>query len=159
MGNVPPPDARGSKKPLCPTGPGAVTVPRKGCDMHERTGIRLTVRGLLDAPLRTPRVRSLEQACDRLAAQPLAETLADLRQVTANPITTESCRRLHVLISALYHRAGAPLALTEELRAEAEAAKAAPTQGAITMSCSNPDCRKMGCSTEPQPTPTATGRE
>jgi hypothetical protein len=25
------------------------------------------------------------------------------------------------------------------------------------MSCSNPDCRKLGCSTEPEPTPTGTG--
>jgi hypothetical protein len=87
---------------------------------------RLTVRSLLDTPLQTPRVRSLEEACDQHASRPLADTLADLRRVIAGPpVTGEECRRLHVLVSTLYHRAGAPLALTERLRAEIEAAQTA----------------------------------
>jgi hypothetical protein len=68
-------------------------------------------------------VQSLEEDCARIAASPLADTLADLRGVVARPVTGEECRRLHVLVSTLYHRADAPLSLTEELRAEIETAK------------------------------------
>lgn len=86
--------------------------------------VRPTVRGLLDGPLSVPRVQSLETACARLATRPLADTLADLRRVIARPpVTGEECRRLHVLVSTLYHRAGVPLSLTEQLRAEIEAAQ------------------------------------
>jgi hypothetical protein len=91
--------------------------------MPERTDHRPTVRNLLDDPLRPPRVWSLEAACAQIAVRPLADTLADLRQVIAEPVSGEACRRLHVLVSTFYHRAGAPLALTEDLRAEIETAK------------------------------------
>ncbi|WP_405785119.1 hypothetical protein OG565_05495 [Streptomyces sp. NBC_00138] len=72
-----------------------------------------------------PRVPSLEAACVRVAARPLDEVLADLRQIVAQPVTGETCRRLHVLVSTLYHchRTGVPLGLTEELRAAIQAAQ------------------------------------
>jgi hypothetical protein len=82
-----------------------------------------TVRDLLDDSLHSPRVRSLEAACADLAARPLDGTLAELRQAVALPVTGEACRRLHVLVSTLYHHAGAPPSLTEQLRAEIETAK------------------------------------
>jgi hypothetical protein len=91
--------------------------------MDGRTDVWPTVRGLPDGPLPVPRVRSLEMACDQLATRPLADTLAELGRVVARPVTGEECRRLHVLVSTLYHRAGAPLSLTEQLRAEIETAK------------------------------------
>ncbi|WP_433888711.1 hypothetical protein [Streptomyces sp. CA-111067] len=69
-----------------------------------------------------PRVRSLEAACGRIADRPLAGTLAELRQALTGPITGEARRRLHVLVSTPYHRAGASLPLTEKPRAEIEAA-------------------------------------
>lgn len=87
-----------------------------------------TVRGLLDAKLRDPRVRSLETEVTRVADRPLRDTVADLRTTLSEPITSEDCRRLHVLISTLYHRAGADLTLTEELRAAIETARAAPAK-------------------------------
>jgi len=93
--------------------------------MDNGTDTRPTVRSLLDAPLKMPRLRSLEEACDQLAAQPLADTLADLRTAIRQPVTGEGSRRLHVLVSTLYHRAGAPLDLTKELRAEIESAHTA----------------------------------
>ena len=96
---------------------------------REHTGIPLTVRALLDDPLRLPRMYSLEEACARIAGLPLDPTLTEMRQVIAQSITGEGCRRLHVLVSTLYHLAGAPLALTEELRAEIEAARTAQRTG------------------------------
>ncbi|BBB01124.1 hypothetical protein RVR_8381 [Actinacidiphila reveromycinica] len=83
----------------------------------------LTVRHLLDDTLRLPRVPSLEAVCARIADRPLSVTLAELRQVVAEPVTGEGGRRLHVLVSTLYHRAGASLARTEELRASIHAAQ------------------------------------
>jgi hypothetical protein len=87
------------------------------------TTARGAVRALLDAALREPRVHSLEAAAARIAARPLADTLLDLDAVLASPVTGEDCRRLHVLVSSLYHRAGAPLTLTQELQAAIEAAR------------------------------------
>ena len=87
----------------------------------------LTVRDLLSDPLRTPRVQSLEAACARIADRPLDGTLAELRQVIAEPVTGEASRRLHVLVSTLYHRAGVALEMTIALRGEIEAAHAAQT--------------------------------
>jgi hypothetical protein len=94
-------------------------------DSIKRADTQPTVRALLDDPLRLPRMYSLEAACARIADLPLDPTLAEMRQVIAQPITGEGCRRLHVLVSTLYHRAGASLALTEDLRAEIEAARTA----------------------------------
>lgn len=74
-----------------------------------------TVRGLLDARLREPRVPSLEGAAARIAALPLDTTVAAIRDTLTAAVTGEDCRRLHVLVSTLYHRAGAPLGLTAEL--------------------------------------------
>lgn len=98
----------------------------EGDDMSESTGIRHPVRELLDGPLDPPRVRSLETACARIAARPLDQVLAELRQVIAQPIGGEACRRAHVLISTIYHRhrEHVPLRLTEELRAGIQAAQA-----------------------------------
>jgi len=81
-----------------------------------------TVRGLLDARLREPRVRSLEDEVARFTGRPLDDTVAELRQVTAGPLDVEACRRLHVLISYLYHHCGAPFALTTNLRHEVNTA-------------------------------------
>jgi hypothetical protein len=92
--------------------------------MDDGTG-RPTVRSLLDSPLEPPRVFSLEAACARIAARPLDATLTEMRQAIALPVTGEGRRRLHVLVSTLYHRAGAPLTLTKELRAGIEAAQTA----------------------------------
>jgi hypothetical protein len=89
--------------------------------MDNGTGVQPTVRGLLDTPLRLPRVLSLESACARLAARPLDANLSELRQAVRQPLSGEGRRRLHVFISTLYHRADAPLALTEQLRIEIEA--------------------------------------
>lgn len=82
-----------------------------------------TVRDLLDNSLPLPRVQSLEVMCTRIARCPLDGTLADLRQALTAPITREAGRRLHVLISTLYHRAGVSRVLAEELRAAIEAAQ------------------------------------
>jgi hypothetical protein len=93
--------------------------------MHQSTTERLTVRALLDKELRVPRVPSLESDCVQVAARPLAQTLADLDAVLAEPVSGEAGWRLQVLVSALYHHAGASLPLTEELRARIQAAQAA----------------------------------
>jgi hypothetical protein len=69
-------------------------------------------------------VGSLEAACAELAARPLDVTLAELEGVLAGPVTGEAGWRLHVLVSALYHHAGASLPLTERLRARIQAAQA-----------------------------------
>jgi hypothetical protein len=69
----------------------------------------------------------LEAACDAIAGRPLTLTLAEIRRALDGSLDGESKRRLHVLVSTLYHRAGATLALTEELRAAIEAAPANPS--------------------------------
>ena len=90
--------------------------------VHAADGARPTVRSLLDDSLCTPRVQSLEAACAELAARPLDGTLAELRQVVARPVSPEECRRLHVLISSLYHHSSASLELTTVLRHEVSSA-------------------------------------
>ncbi|SDN63869.1 hypothetical protein SAMN05216259_10527 [Actinacidiphila guanduensis] len=82
------------------------------------------MRALLERELRSPRVPSLETACARLADRPLDDTLADLDDVLSGPVTVEAGWRLQVLVSALYHHAGASLPLTEELRARIHTAQA-----------------------------------
>ncbi|WP_329369776.1 hypothetical protein OG896_28100 [Streptomyces sp. NBC_00669] len=94
--------------------------------MRQSTVRRSAVGRLLDAELRIPRVRSLEAACAELAARPLDVTLAEIRQALEGQVGGEGRRRLHVLVSTLYHRAGASLDLTIALRTEIEAAPAAP---------------------------------
>lgn len=92
--------------------------------MHEHSGgiaDRVTVRGLLTADLRMPRVHSLERACGALAARPLREILAELHDALTRPLGADDRRRLHVLVSHLYHHAGASLHLTTDLRAAIEA--------------------------------------
>ncbi|WP_328463639.1 hypothetical protein [Streptomyces sp. NBC_00448] len=91
--------------------------------MRRTTTRRLTVGVLLDEDLRVPRVWALEAACAELAARPLDVTLAELEAVLAAPVTCEAGRRLHLLVSALYHHAGASLPLTEQLRARIQAAQ------------------------------------
>ena len=92
--------------------------------MSETTGIRASVRGLLDSQLPLPRMQTLESACALVAARPLDVTLAELREVVALPLDNEAKRRLHILVSTLYHCAGATLLLTEQLRSEISAATA-----------------------------------
>ncbi len=94
----------------------------QGCTMR-----RSAVGRLLDEELSAPRVGSLEAACDIIAGRPLTVTLGEIRRALDGPLDGEGKRRLHVLVSTLYHRAGATLALTEELRAAIEAAPAAPS--------------------------------
>ncbi len=93
--------------------------------MHDATGDTAarvaTVHDLLATDLRMPRVRSLERACSDLAARPLAEVITELADALTGPLGTDDRRRLHVLVSTLYHHAGAPLRLTTELRAAIEA--------------------------------------
>ncbi|WP_146088173.1 hypothetical protein [Actinacidiphila yanglinensis] len=65
----------------------------------------------------------LEDACALLAQRPLDQTLAELDTVLGRPLPEDGGRRLHVLVSTLYHQAGAPLDLTEDLRARIEGAQ------------------------------------
>jgi hypothetical protein len=85
----------------------------------------LTIEQFLDRPL-SPLggVPELTQLTAQIAAQPLEETVADLRRVIkARAVTIEDQRRLHVLISELYHRCtDADLDLVGRLRAEIVAA-------------------------------------
>lgn len=92
--------------------------------MADSTAVRPTVRGLLNSRLREPRVRFLEAAVAEVSARPLPETVAEIRAVLAEqtPISPEECRRLHVLISSLYHHSGASLELTTVLRHEVSSA-------------------------------------
>src|SRR5574337_1158375 len=139
---------------------------REGADMDERTGV-LTVRAFLDEELAPGRrTHHLDALCARVAGQPLDSTVASLREVVAGRIGLEDYRRLHVLISHLYHACGASIPLTTELRAEVAAAvmrheTAAPLEDrreVIRMSCPNENCRKGGCTTDPQPQESGHGR-
>lgn len=84
----------------------------------------MSVRGLLDGQLRPyRRVADLEALAATAAAGPLTDTVRDLRVVLASRrIGGEDHRRLQVLISTLYHEAGAALPLVNDLRAEVDAA-------------------------------------
>lgn len=106
---------------------GRHTLPQgaEHADSQNVAEYKPTVRDILDDSLHTPRVRSLEAACARIAERPLDRTLAELRQVIAEPVTSEASWRLHVLVSTLYHRAGVALDLTIALRGEIETAHAA----------------------------------
>lgn len=85
----------------------------------------MSVQRLLQQPLGLPRVPALEAACIAVAtARPLWQTLTDLRQVLAGSLPADAGWRLQVLVSALYHHAGASLELTESLRAQVQAAQA-----------------------------------
>lgn len=78
---------------------------------------RYTVREYLDAPLdQLRRAADLEELARRFTGQPLAATVEDLRQTLADGIDMEQFRRLHILISHLYHACGADIPLTESLR-------------------------------------------
>jgi hypothetical protein len=77
------------------------------------------VREFLDAELDPMhRAADLERLAARFTGQPLADTVGDLRQTLAQGIDREQFRRLHILISHLYHACGADLQLTRELRFE-----------------------------------------
>jgi hypothetical protein len=80
----------------------------------------MSVRRLLDAELRRfQRLADLEARVAAFAAWPLDATITDLRDVLATRlISMEDHRRLHVLVSGLYHQAGADLPLVNQLRAE-----------------------------------------
>lgn len=78
-----------------------------------------TVREFLDASLnQTHRAAELESLTQRFTGQPLADTVTGLRHALGGGISTEQARRLHILISHLYHRCNADFPLTTNLRAE-----------------------------------------
>lgn len=89
-----------------------------------------SVRALLEQELRTARVSRLEMACIAVADQPLDTILAELDQILAHPLPGEAGWRLQVLVSVLYHHAGATLALTRDLRARIQAAQSTTRKGA-----------------------------
>jgi monomeric isocitrate dehydrogenase len=79
-----------------------------------------SVGEFLDRPLgRAARLQELTNAIADVTARPLDVTIDDLRTVIkSRRIGIEDQRRLHVLISGLYHRNGASQALVHELRVE-----------------------------------------
>lgn len=82
-----------------------------------------TVRGLLDAELAgARRMQHLQELCADFTDEPLDATVAGLREVLDGRISMEDYRRLHVLISHLYHACGASIPLTRELCAEVNTA-------------------------------------
>jgi hypothetical protein len=66
-------------------------------------------------------MQHLQELCGRFTAQPLDATVAGLREALADPIDVEDYRRLHVLISHLYHACAASIPCTERLRDEVNA--------------------------------------
>jgi hypothetical protein len=86
--------------------------------------VTFTVREFLDAGLATDRMEHLKELCKRFTGEPLDATVADLREVLGGPISMEDFRRLHILISHLYHACGAPIPLMNQLRTEANASLA-----------------------------------
>lgn len=93
----------------------------------------LSIRDFLDRQL-SPRsgVAELTKLSAEIAAQPLHETVADLRREIGHGVTTDDQRRLHVLISELYHRCpDADAALVDKLRAEVVSAYEASRSGSL----------------------------
>jgi len=83
----------------------------------------LTVRAFLDAELSpSRRTHHLDDLCLQVATQPLTATVESMRAELGVRIGLEDFRRLHVLISHLYHSCGAPIPLVTRLRAEVNAA-------------------------------------
>jgi len=74
------------------------------------------VRDLLDAELGQAGGDELDQVMGRFTE--LEDTVADLRAELAEPIGLEEYRRLHLLISHLYHHCGASIPLATVLRSE-----------------------------------------
>ncbi|WP_031523125.1 hypothetical protein [Streptomyces sp. NRRL F-5123] len=78
-----------------------------------------TVREYLHAPLAPGRrTAHLGELTVLVSARPLEATVADLRTALRAGIDIEAHRRLHILISHLYHRHGATIPETRRLRAE-----------------------------------------
>jgi hypothetical protein len=67
-------------------------------------------------------MQHLQELCASFTGQPLDATVAGLREALADPIDVEDYRRLHVLISHLYHACEASIPCTERLRTEVNAA-------------------------------------
>jgi hypothetical protein len=104
------------------------------------------------------RVLDMTALADKVAEGPTSEVLGDLAAVLeARTLTGEDLLRLNILLSQLYHaKPDIDGDLDAELRDRVstvwERSRIRPSRReVITMSCSNPDCRKMGCSTEPRP--------
>lgn len=82
-------------------------------------------------------------------------------QVDARPVDLGAYRLLHVQVSDLYHAGEITLGQATHLRGVINTAFETRRQRVLlggeplgeenAMSCSNPDCRKGGCSTEPRP--------
>ncbi|WP_329131409.1 hypothetical protein OG552_10130 [Streptomyces sp. NBC_01476] len=84
-----------------------------------------TVRAFLDDELPAfRRVRELEAMAGRFTGLPLDGTVEGIRTVIGDRISMEDYRRLHILISHLYHACGADIPLTTELRTEVNLALA-----------------------------------
>jgi hypothetical protein len=107
-----------------------------------------TVRDFLDEDLPPfRRVRELEAMAAAFTGQRLDTTISSLRDVLGYPISLEDYRRLHVLISHLYHSCGADIPQTTKLRTEVNQAL---TQRGNTHSRDRDEVTPC-----PAPTPTA----
>lgn len=107
---------------------------------------------------RHKRVLDMTALADKVAEGPTSEVLGDLAAVLeARTLTGEDLLRPNLLLSQLYHaKPDIDGDLDAELRDRVstvwERSRIRPSRReVITMSCSNPDCRKMACSTEPRP--------
>lgn len=86
---------------------------------HRNSAAAFSVRDLLDAELSSARrMANLQDLCARFTGQPLEATVASLHEALADRIDMEDYRRLHILISHLYHQCGASIPATAELCAE-----------------------------------------
>lgn len=78
-----------------------------------------TVREFLDAPLAPGRrAAHLGELAELVSARPLDHTVADLRATLRAGVDIEGHRRLHILISHLYHQHGATIPATRRLRTQ-----------------------------------------
>lgn len=83
-----------------------------------------TVHALLTAT--RPTDSSMREQLAPFTARPLDETISDLRaELRRTSLDLEGYRRLHILISHLYHRCGADIPQTVQLRAEVNRALSA----------------------------------
>src|SRR6478609_1762013 len=90
-----------------------------------------TIRALLAAT--HLRDSSMREELAPFTDRPLTETIADLRhELGQRRIDLEKYRRLHILISHLYHRCGADIPQTVALRVEVNRALRVFVYGEVT---------------------------
>lgn len=81
-----------------------------------------TIRELLDVDPPRSGDRALQEVMNGFIGQDLGDTIDDLRHELAHgSLDLEGYRRLHVLISHLYHKCGATIEQTRALRDEVNA--------------------------------------